>query len=390
MITGCGPAAERAADGASVDVDRLRELPYAAASPLESTAQDGVIVHSAEHHQPGALLVTVQKLCRADLLADDGTLLRSWSLPGGKTWEHVEPLTDGGLLVIGADDSTPDDRIGRPTILDDERYLARLDRAGALRWRRPLAVHHDLALTADGRVLALGFERRVDPRFHARIPVRDDRVWRLTADGAIEQAWSLLDAADRSPTVLPLQPVQKSRLGGPPWIDLFHTNAIAVIADGALTRAHPLIEPGQLLLCFRHQDRIAVLDLQRGEFVWSFGQDVLSGPHDAQVLDNGHLLVFDNGLVHGRSRGLEIDALSGRIVWQYQADPPQSFFTASKGSIERLANGNTLLAESDRGRVFEVTGAGALVWEYFSPHRIAGQRAAIVRAKRVAPPFAAR
>ncbi len=102
-------------------------------------------------------------------------------------------------------------------------------------------------------------------------------------------------------------------------------------------------------------------------------------------MDTGNVLLFDNGL--GRqpaySRAVEINPLTAEIVWEYRADPPTRFFTASKGSVQRLPNGNTLLAESDRGHAIEVTPEGEVVWEFICPHRAGeGQRAAIVRMKR--------
>ena len=39
------------------------------------------------------------------------------------------------------------------------------------------------------------------------------------------------------------------------------------------------------------------------------------------------------------------------------------------GSVQRLPNANTLIVESDNGRVFEVDTEGTVVWEFFSPHR---------------------
>ncbi|MDP7572121.1 MAG: hypothetical protein QF391_11005, partial [Myxococcota bacterium] len=76
------------------------------------------------------------------------------------------------------------------------------------------------------------------------------------------------------------------------------------------------------------------------------------------------------------------------IVWEYSPDPSEGFFTASKGSIQRLENGNTLLAESDRGRAIEVTPRGEIVWEFVCPHESSpGRRAAIVRMKRLPPAY---
>jgi hypothetical protein len=48
---------------------------------------------------------------------------------------------------------------------------------------------------------------------------------------------------------------------------------------------------------------------------------------------------------------------------------PAPFFSNFCGTAERLPNGNTLIVESDNGRAFEVTSAGAIVWEFHNPHR---------------------
>ena len=62
-----------------------------------------------------------------------------------------------------------------------------------------------------------------------------------------------------------------------------------------------------------------------------------------------------------------MDPLTGEIAWQYIAKPPDTFYSWARGSNERLANGNTLIAESDPGRLLEVTHAGDIVWEFYNP-----------------------
>jgi hypothetical protein len=42
-----------------------------------------------------------------------------------------------------------------------------------------------------------------------------------------------------------------------------------------------------------------------------------------------------------------------------------------------LPNGNTLITESDRGRAFEITRSGRVVWEYYNPAR-AGERKELI------------
>ena len=52
--------------------------------------------------------------------------------------------------------------------------------------------------------------------------------------------------------------------------------------------------------------------------------------------------------------------------------------------MQRLPNGNTLIAESDRGRAFEVTAEGEIVWQWLNPARDEeGRLATLVRMKRL-------
>ena len=101
------------------------------------------------------------------------------------------------------------------------------------------------------------------------------------------------------------------------------------------------------------------------------------------MLPNGHILIYDNGNQLKRTRILELDPLTQKIVWEYVADPPTSFYSPTRGSSQRLPNGNTFIAESDSGRLFEVTPTGEIVWEFMNPDIQAnGRRMPLYRAIR--------
>lgn len=63
----------------------------------------------------------------------------------------------------------------------------------------------------------------------------------------------------------------------------------------------------------------------------------------------------------------ELDPITKTVEWEYKADPPEEFFSSTRGGSQRLSNGNTLITESNRGRVFEVTPSGEKVWELLQP-----------------------
>ena len=79
------------------------------------------------------------------------------------------------------------------------------------------------------------------------------------------------------------------------------------------------------------------------------------------------------------SRVLELDPVRREIVWSFEGDPPESFFSKRRGSNQRLPNGNTLICESEKGRVFEVDTQGELVWEFWNPEVREDRRKRIYR-----------
>ena len=80
--------------------------------------------------------------------------------------------------------------------------------------------------------------------------------------------------------------------------------------------------------------------------------------HDPDLLANGNILLFDNqGQCRpgGITRVIEVDPRTQEIVWTYAGTPEEPFESEVRSSEARLPNGNTLITESDGGRLFEVT-----------------------------------
>jgi hypothetical protein len=91
-------------------------------------------------------------------------------------------------------------------------------------------------------------------------------------------------------------------------------------------------------------------------------------------LPDGGILCLDNGfhgdgIHHPYSRVLELDASTRTMAWDYRDKDNDNvgFYSGFMSSCQRLPNGNTLIAESRTGRVFEVTRNGEIVWEFVNP-----------------------
>ena len=59
--------------------------------------------------------------------------------------------------------------------------------------------------------------------------------------------------------------------------------------------------------------------------------------------------------------------ISRQVVWSYASASNLTLFATIGSSAQRLPNGNTLVCGDNEGNLFEVTPAGAVVWEYIVP-----------------------
>jgi hypothetical protein len=123
-----------------------------------------------------------------------------------------------------------------------------------------------------------------------------------------------------------------------------------------------------MLVSMKHINAIAILDGDTKEILWLWGPTNISLQHQPQVLENGNMLVFDNGT--SESRVIEVEPQSGRIIWAYQYGV--AFFARWGGAAQRLSHGNTLITNTTAGRAFEVTPRGEIIWEFVNPKLIEG------------------
>ena len=125
----------------------------------------------------------------------------------------------------------------------------------------------------------------------------------------------------------------------------------AAAVASPLTAAEPVAH--RILAADRSTGKLAIINAQ-GAVEWEFANkhDV----HDLHVLPNGNILTHTSN-----TNVVEISPKK-EIVWKYEAKPKQGY----KGRIEihafqRLADGNTMVAESGNSRIVEVNPKGEIV-----------------------------
>jgi hypothetical protein len=375
------PPSARAAEVSRAEVERLQALGYVDVAPeVVEGGPSGVVHHDAARSQPGYNLFTNAHLCSTQLIDATGRVVRSWSLEPCFRWDNTSLFPNGDLLVVGRAQKPDRSKAEGDRGWAAGRYVARLGWNGELIWRTPLGAHHDAQVTPRGEIAVLTARRRAVPALDAKRKMKDDALTLLSPDGVALEEASLYDLLQTAP---PEQFRFQQRTQGKGHLDLLHANSVFWMDDATLAARDRLYAPSNVVVTIRHQDTVAVVDWDAKKVVWAWGQRELSGPHDAVVLPSGNFLVFDNGLGRRWSRVVEVDPKTRAIVWEYRAPEPATFYTQTRGASQRLANGNTLIAQSDSGRAFEVTPSGEIVWEFLNPNLSEGKRGALVRMRRI-------
>lgn len=348
------------------EIEQLLALGYIDYAEEISTGEPPTTIHDPDRVSPGYTLYVVKKHCLANLIDLEGNVVKTWREAPCGTWSHGEILPDGDLLVNGSSGA-----------------ILRMSWDGEIRSAPKVGAHHDQEITPDGDLACLSSQKRRLPEIHPRFKVNDSVIVRLDRNGKVADSMSLYDVLSDNAIgyrFLDRTVIRKSE------VDMFHANSVEWVRPKPEWDLRPgsVYEPGNLLVSVRHQDSIVVINWPRRELVWAWGQGVISAPHDASWLENGNILLFDNGVYRERSRVVEVDPRNGNIVWEYNGGS-RPFYSKARGSAQRLPNDNTLVAVSDSGYAFEVTGDGQVVWEFWNPIQRKRKRATIVRAKRYEP-----
>jgi len=366
--------------------EALKSIPYLTwVHAGDEVKKSGVTKFFKKYTSEGLNLYCSRNLSMAHLIDMEGKILHTWQVKASlnESWQHVEACKNGDILSIVKD-----------------RMLIRLDWDSQIKWKKEMRFHHDLAEGEDGDIYALVREEELVSFSFFSLPLLNDYILVMTPEGKVKSKISLFKILKGEVPVksyveilrwanepLNLQKIQerKERIGfslteQDPF-NILHTNTIEIIDRNI----EGLCRKGDFLICSLKLDLIGIIDHENEKLLWKWGQGELDKPHHPTLLDNGNILIFDNGALRGYSRILELDPRRKKIIWEYEANPREKFFSISRGSCQRLPNGNTLITESDRGHVFEINPEGKIVWEFFNPETIPeeGKRAAIYRMMRI-------
>jgi hypothetical protein len=312
-----------------------------------------------------------------------GQAVRRWSSPErGTEMGYTRPLRNGNLLGR-LQKRRPDG--GLPDV--DDADIVEMTQAGRIVWKYADAervLHHDQERISNGNTL-IACSKEIRVPAISRFPLKDDCIIEVDASGKVVWEWQTADHFDELGLSQETRAViAAGREVGGGW-DWAHMNSASPIpATAGHTDAR--FKPGNVMISLRYINTVLVVDRETGKIVWRANTTI--GQHHAHMLPSGvpgtgNVLVFDNGFLapisnpqrissRVNSRVLEINPLTMAIVSEYTAEksgrPIWTFFSNFISSVQRQPNGNTLICEGANGRIFEVTPAGEIVWEYVNPY----------------------
>ena len=244
-------------------------------------------------------------------------------------------------------------------------------------WTNKTPIHHDICVTPQHTILTFTKEmqlykgREVDFCVIVEFNMQGQEIFRWSTWENLKEIQSFHEPLELDRPKVFFIPETARRKKASPWggyYDYYRLNSIDVLGRTPLGDQDKRFYPGNWLISFRHGSMMFILDGVTKKIVWKCVDtdipDNLEGQHAPRMLADGRILMLDNGRYRGWSRVLEMDPQDNRILWEYRGE---NFFTLSQGYAQRLENGNTLITESERGRAFEITAEGKVVWEYYHP-----------------------
>jgi hypothetical protein len=344
----------------------------------ERFEHSGVLRHDEARTQAGYTLYTVAPQLSAHLIDMNGMEVHRWFLPKEQAipaansartfFGLLEPQVEGGYLFSNGD----------LMLVYDVKALnfpgtsvVKLDKDSHIIWRTEVQAHHAIQIFRD-KIYALTGQIMPGSGTPNLRPSNDvgEAVSILDRQGRALSSHTIFEALQNAKNLRIADEVNEwlFRFGGS---DAFHSNSLDVLTEET-ARFIPGAKPGNVLVSLRNLDMLVVMDLESDTVVWAL-RGSWRKQHDAKTLPNGHILLFDNEgalMKSGKSRVLEIDPTTGNVLWSFSGsddDPLDS--SDNRGGAQRLRNGNTLINESNAGRILEVTPDGSVVWEYINPVR---------------------
>ena len=293
------------------------------------------------------------------LIDMQGNVLHEWRLDLQMGFDQSYVYENGDLLAVVMNHG-----------------LFKVDKDSNIIWAYTERVHHDLDVHGNGDIYVLTqgvvewpgewkteMAGREINSWTNEPSILNDYITILDSEGSEKKSISILRAFQNSDYQYLLDDLRFMN----EKYDLFHTNHVEIL-DGLVDEKYWMFQKGHVLISIRNMSVIAVIDVETEKVTWAM-TGIWKNQHSPTVVNNGHILIFDNAGNRGRSQVFEFDPITQGISWIYKGDTPDDFYSSIGGYNQKLANGNILITDTTNGRAFEVTSENKIVWEYFNTYR---------------------
>ena len=322
----------------------------------------------------GALLVTVFDIARRRYVVklvrlSDGKVLRDYA--PDITAIHAHSAFHSDIVDLARDKGNGRYMPMHPLlmadgglILHDESPLVRVDACGRREWMIDGIFHHAIETAPDGTLWAnyrapVSHEPGVGPAFI------DESLVQLTPAGHVLARTSVIALLDRNG----LGYLWRSR----PYLDdPLHVNDIQPVpGDG------PYWRRGDVFVSLRNLSLVLLYRPSTGRVLWSQAMP-WRFQHDVSVIDDHRISVFDNHLKFAWDQPEHVanDGTNHLVVYDFAthttSEPLARAFetlvirTRAQGRATPLPGGDTMIEETEWGRVMRVAPDGTVRWRYIS------------------------
>ena len=384
----------------------------------------GLQLHAAGAADDGYVLLAPIQYTRTYLIDKCGREVHSWT-SAYKAGQSAYLLPDGSLLRPGAPTNATFPAGGLGGIIE------KIDWNGNVTWSYRISSstecqHHDIRLLPNGNVLALVWETKTVAEAAAAgrstgligTATWSEKVVELQPVGTNQavvvwewHAWDHLvqdvdvTKANYAPVAQHPERLNVNYAAAATRADWLHLNAIDYnpALDQVLLSCHGLNEIWVLdhgTTTAQAAGRAGGARGHGGDLLYRWGNPAaygqgsaatqrLFGQHNAYWLPTGvpyagSIQVFNNGQGRPGGNSSSVDVITppetapgvyatglpygpAALTTTYADAPPTNFYAQNISGAQRLPNGNLVLCNGPAGRLFEVTSAGALVWDYINP-----------------------
>jgi len=331
----------------------------------------GVVINKPDKTSKGVTFITglIGESLGMMLIDMEGRVINQWKVSFNEIWPvapHLEKQPgdfhqgiNGAKLYENGDVVFNFHRKG----------MVKIDKCSKVIWKLPYKSHHSVYEDKEGN-LWFPSEKKQTTRISNLITIEpSEYIFKVSPEGKLLKEINIIEVILRSGLVSSLYTGGKNeRRMTTTGQQYTHLNDVEIL-EGSKAEAFPLFNEGDIMTSLRNRNLIVIIDPDTETIKWS-----MTGPfvqqHDPDFLDNGRISIFDNlgGKGSGEelkgSRIIEVDPVTNQTAALYEGDEENPFFSGEQGNHQHLPNGNILITESQRGRVFEVNGEGEIVWSY--------------------------